>query len=251
MSGLLSIHADSLFTQFFLSGGPIVWFVLLPMSLVMLYVGADLGFRLRRSKLLPPGRATEIATLAGRHGISGLASRLNDSDDILSRVVIWSIGKTRKKGLNPDLLRQAASDCLREQGLMLFRRAEGCHLIGTVAPMVGLFGTVFGMIKAFTLLSTAGGQPRPDQLAGAISVALVTTFWGLLVAIPALFMHGFFRTRIETLVSEAALEIEALLERLAEMRWRDRDHFSLPERNPQPVYEPEGKPLSMESGTNE
>ena len=73
------------------------------------------------------------------------------------------------------------------------------------------------MIKAFTILGSAGGQPRPDQLAEAISIALVTTFWGLLVAIPALFMHGFFRTRIESLVSEAALETEALLERLLEI----------------------------------
>lgn len=217
MAGLITIDPDSLFSQFFVSGGPIVWFVLLPMSIVMVYFGLDLGFRLRRRRLLPPGRATEIATLAGRHGLAGLAGRLADSEDLISRSIAWAVGKTRKKGFNPDLFREFTSDCLREQGMRLLRRAEGCHLIGTVAPMVGLFGTVFGMIKAFTVLGSAGGQPRPDQLAEAISVALVTTFWGLLVAIPALFMHGFFRTRIESLVSEAALETEALLERLLEI----------------------------------
>ena len=83
MTGLLSIHADSLFTQFFLSGGPIVWFVLLPMSLVMLYLGADLGFRLRRAKLLPPGRATEIATLAGAQAeVKGVESISHEGDSI-------------------------------------------------------------------------------------------------------------------------------------------------------------------------
>jgi len=211
------IESDSLFGQFFTSGGPIVWFVLLPMSMYMLYLVIDLGFRLRRGRALPSGRATEIATLAGRFGLLGLAGRLAEAEDLIGRSVSWAIGKTRKKAFDPDLFRHFAADCLREQGLVLMRRAEGCHLIGTVSPMVGLFGTVFGMIKAFTVLGSAGGQPQPDQLAAAISVALVTTFWGLLVAIPALFMHGFFRTRIESLVSEAALETEALLERLLEI----------------------------------
>ena len=214
---MISFDTDSLFSQFFLSGGPIVWFVLVPMSVIMLYLGIDLSFHLRRRRLLPPGRGTEIATLAGRHGVAGLLSRLGDSEDLIGRSIVWAIGKTRKKGFEPDLVRQFAADCLREQGLRLLRRADGFHLIGTVAPMVGLFGTVFGMIKAFTVLGSAGGQPRPDQLASAISVALVTTFWGLLVAIPALFMHGLFRIRIETTLSEAALETEALLERLLEI----------------------------------
>jgi len=267
MTGLISIDPDSLFSQFFISGGPIVWFSLLPMSVVMLYFGIDLLFRLRRKILLPSGCATEIATLAGRHGISGLSARLADSEDLISRSVVWAIGKTRKKGFEPTLFRQFASDCLRDQGMRLLRRAEGCHLIGTVAPLVGLFGTVFGMIKAFTVLGSAGGQPRPDQLAAAISVALVTTFWGLLVAIPALFLHGFFRTRIEGLVSEAALELEALLERLVEIgRLGSRVPFGsdaslhtseqdalirsrITGRNDR--GEPEGQPLEMESGAAE
>lgn len=266
MSVFTAIDPESLFNQFFLSGGPIVWFVLLPMSVVLLSLGTDLGFRLRRRRVLPAGRAREIVNLAGRYGLGGLAGRLADREDLVSRSVAWAIGKSRRKGFNRELLVQSALDCLRDQGLHLLRRAEGCHLIGTVAPMVGLFGTVYGMIKAFTVLGSAGGQPRPDQLAEAISVALVTTFWGLLVAIPALFLHGFFRTRIEALVSEAALETEALLERLAEIGRlsppssslqehevsEEPDHPMRPriaERDSHPDSETE--PLELESGSNE
>jgi biopolymer transport protein ExbB/TolQ len=54
----------------------------------------------------------------------------------------------------------------------------------------------------------AGGQPQPAQLAGGISVALVTTFWGLLIAIPSLAIHGIFRQRIETIASDAVVELE-------------------------------------------
>jgi biopolymer transport protein ExbB len=207
----------SWFERFFLAGGPIVWFVLLPMSAAVLAAGLDLGIRLRRKVLLPPGRAGQIAALAGRHGLLGLEARLKNYSDCLSRALVWSLSRSRGKGFDIGLIREAAADSLRQQGLELLQKAEGCHLIGTAAPMVGLFGTVFGMIQAFTILGSSGGQPRPDQLAESISVALVTTFWGLLVAIPALMLHGFFRMRIETLVSQAALEMEGLLERLAEM----------------------------------
>lgn len=217
MTAEIGMTGSSWFERFFLAGGPIVWFVLLPMSAAMAALGLDLGVRVRRKSLLPAGRAAQIAALAGRYGLSALENRLKNASDFLSCAMVRALSAGRRKGFEMSLMREAASDSLRQQGLSLLRRAEGCHLIGTAAPMVGLFGTVFGMIQAFTILGSSGGQPRPDQLAESISVALVTTFWGLLTAIPALFLHGFFRNRIETLVSQACVEMEGLLDRLAEM----------------------------------
>ena len=77
--------------------------------------------------------------------------------------------------------------------------------------MVGLFGTVFGMIKLFNAIVVSGGQPQPAQLADGISVALVTTFWGLFIAIPALAAHGIFRNRIESLISDAVTEAASVM----------------------------------------
>jgi flagellar motor component MotA len=98
--------------------------------------------------------------------------------------------------------------------MQLMRKAQWCQIIGSVAPMIGLFGTVYGMIRAFNLLGQGTEGPRYELLAEAISMALVTTFWGLLVAIPALFLYGFFQSRIESLISEAALETETVLGRI-------------------------------------
>ena len=81
---------------------------------------------------------------------------------------------------------------------------------------MGLFGTVFGMIGAFNQLGQGAEGSRYQLLAGEISIALVTTFWGLLVGIPALFCYGVFQTRIEAFVSEAAMETDTLLARLLE-----------------------------------
>ena len=219
---LAEFEVNTFFSQFFLAGGPIVWLVLLPMSIVMLYLGIDLLIRLRRSRLLPAERSGEIMKLAVSHGAIHLPKRLEREEDLISRSAASAIGRSRKKGLGGDLIFQYASESLQEQGLRLLRKAEGCHLIGTVAPMIGLFGTVFGMIKAFTVLGAGGGQPSPEQLASAISEALVTTFWGLLIAIPALFFHGFFRVRIEGLITDASMETELLLERLVELDQHQR-----------------------------
>lgn len=267
MTEFVMMDAASLFDRFFVAGGPIVWFVLLPMSVAMLALGLDLGIRVRRKVLLPAGRAGEIAGLARQYGLGGLPVRLKNHSDFLSRAMVRALVKCRRKGMDIELVREAAADSLREEGLGLLRRAEGCHLIGTVAPMVGLFGTVFGMIQAFTLLGSSGGQPQPDQLAEAISVALVTTFWGLLAAIPALFLHGLFRTRIESFVSEAAAETEALLERLAEMgcfrapvsgfeqmegvKKRRDESEERPVREDETPVPGEEEPIHLEFGTDE
>ncbi len=76
-------------------------------------------------------------------------------------------------------------------------------IIGTIAPMLGLLGTVLGMILAFQNLATVEGvQVDPTKLAGNISTALVTTFLGLIVSVPAIFFFGFFRNRIVYIATE-------------------------------------------------
>jgi len=74
--------------------------------------------------------------------------------------------------------------------------------IHTISPMVGLLGTVWGMLESFSKLSTAGAAGQTDQLASGIALALVTTVVGLVIAIPALVMHMYFSGKIDTLVME-------------------------------------------------
>ena len=208
--------AGTFFEQFFVAGGAIVWFVLLPMSIITVYLAVDLLVSIRRSRLLPPGLSSEIATHAMRHGVNSLFARLAGQTDLVSRAVLRSIDQRRQLGGSMESARQVAAEALQERGLQLMRKTQWCQIIGSVAPMVGLFGTVFGMIQAFNLLGQGGEGPRYELLAEAISVALVTTFWGLLVGIPALFFYGMFQTRIEAFISEAAIETDSLLGRIFE-----------------------------------
>ena len=213
---LASETAGTFYRQFFVSGGPIVWFILLPMSVVTVYLAVDLLVTIRRSRLLPPGLSSDMATHAMRHGISSLFISFEGQTDLISRSVLRSIDQGRQLGGSVESIRQYAAEALQERGLQLMRKAQWCQIIGSVAPMVGLFGTVFGMIRAFNLLGQGTEGPRYELLADAISIALVTTFWGLLVGIPALFFYGVFQTRIEAFISEAAIETDSLLGRLLE-----------------------------------
>lgn len=208
--------AGTFYRQFFVAGGPIVWFILLPMSVITVYLAIDLLVTVRRSRILPPGLASDIVTHAARHGTHSLVARLSGQTDLISRSVLRAMDQVRLLGGSGESIRQYAAEALQERGLQLMRKAQWCQIIGSVAPMVGLFGTVFGMIRAFNLLGQGTEGPRYELLADAISIALVTTFWGLLVGIPSLFFYGMFQTRIEAFVSEAAIEIDALLARLLE-----------------------------------
>ena len=94
-----------------------------------------------------------------------------------------------------------------------FRQIEPLNVLGQVAPMIGLFGTVYGMIVAFGSIVASGGNADPVALAGGIGTALVTTFWGLLVAIPALAGYAMLRNRVDALEGEAEGKVLEFLDR--------------------------------------
>ena len=198
----------TLLEQFVTSGGPIVWFILVPMSLAMVYLAAEYCLTIRRKALLPADTGAEITRLAQETEIKRLAVEIGQRDDILS----MAVAKALSKGVDDWFrMRETMFESVQDQAVGLMRRIEWINLIGNVSPMVGLFGTVVGMIQLFNAMVAAGGQPQPVQLAAGISVALVTTFWGLLIAIPALAVYGIFRNRIETLANEAITQGEEIL----------------------------------------
>ena len=204
-SSVEAAQSQTFFKQFVAAGGPIVWFILLPMSVVTVFLAVEHGFIIRRKRLLPDGVGHRVVETMRQFGPEQLESKLVGQDDFVSIAVVKAVGQSRGDWLR---MRSALAESLQEQAWGLMRRIEWLNLMGNVSPMVGLFGTVFGMIKLFNAIVQAGGQPQPAQLADGISVALVTTFWGLIIAIPALAVHGVFRNRIETLVSDAIVEVE-------------------------------------------
>jgi biopolymer transport protein ExbB len=111
-----------------------------------------------------------------------------------------------------DAARAAVDEAVEERATKLFRRIEYLNVIGNVSPMIGLLGTVLGMIQAFNrIFAAGGGMPDAGKLAGDIAVALVTTFWGLIIAIPALTTFAIFRNRIDAFAAECIKLCDGLL----------------------------------------
>src|SRR5207253_7102619 len=92
-----------------------------------------------------------------------------------------------------------------------FRSIEHLNVIGNLGPLLGLLGTVLGMIEAFQAMNAAGGQANPADLAGGISKALAHTMLGLILAVPCLAAFGILRTTVDRLTTKAALVAEELL----------------------------------------
>ena len=100
-----------------------------------------------------------------------------------------------------------------EESLKLDHRLSYLALIGTISPMIGLFGTVHGMISSFSVIATAGATPNAQKLAEGISTALMTTLIGLLIAIPAIVAFNIIRNRIQRLILEVGITTDRLMSR--------------------------------------
>ncbi len=207
------------FNQFVLAGGPIVWFVLLPMSMCAIYQVLDMLFTITQKKLCPTGVSENISTLINQLPSQRWMIEVNKKRDFVSLAVMKIISS---RFVNRNEIDKLLEDNIEHQAMAIWRKIDRANIIGGAAPMVGLFGTVFGMIKAFNGIIIAGGQPEPAQLAEGISVALVTTFWGLLVAIPAVVMAGIFRNKLERITSEAISESHLLIPQLRQQLKQER-----------------------------
>jgi len=123
------------------------------------------------------------------------------------------------KALNPALkrapsfssMKEAMETAIGEQTAERFRSIEYLNIIGNLGPLLGLTGTVLGMIEAFNAMNNAGGTASPGDLAGGISRALAHTFLGLFLAVPCLACFGILRTMVDRLTVRGALVAEELL----------------------------------------
>jgi biopolymer transport protein ExbB len=108
-------------------------------------------------------------------------------------------------------MERALEEAIEERSAKLYRKIEYLNIIGAISPMIGLFGTVVGMILLFAAIHSSDTFPRAQIVADKVSIALVATFWGLAVAIPSLSVYAVFRNRIEVITAECAVAADRIL----------------------------------------
>jgi len=163
---------------------------------------------IRRSVLVPELSVAQIKTMFDERRFREALEFCQNDPSLVSGVVHAGLIEAAN---GYDAMENAMEDATGERAARLYRKIEWLNLLGNVSPMLGLWGTIWGMMVAFGTIEARGGKANPADLAGGIMVALVSTFCGLIVAIPALAAYGIFRSRIEQLSMEAALVAEELL----------------------------------------
>lgn len=199
------------FFQILLSGGAVgiaILLVLVGLSVAAAYLLFDQIMTLRRSEILPEGVSETVrqALLTGRPAEADAACRRSPS--VLSVVLLSGLSEFEFGWREVE---KAVEDSLAQQSARLMRRIEYLSVIGNIAPMVGLLGTVTGMIFAFQRVATTRGAAGAGDLAEGIYQALVTTVGGLIVAIPALAIYAVCRNRVDSLIAEVAYQSQHAL----------------------------------------
>jgi len=165
---------------------------------------------IRREKLIPPHLLGELESLFDEEEYEEAMDLCDAEDSVLSRIVGASLAKI---GGGYARMREAAEGVSEEETLALVQKISYVALIASIEPMLGLLGTVQGMISAFDKIAMLKTAVSPSDLAGSIAMALVTTAIGLIVAIPLTAVYLFLRNRVMKLTQEAGAITVELLER--------------------------------------
>lgn len=167
-------------------------------------------FNLRRSRITPDGLAPRAEKLWQAEDIAGLKKLALENQSALGRVIIEII--EHRDAPRADISTMAGDVGGREMRYHL-QRAYPLAVVATISPLLGLFGTVYGMIGAFESVALAGEMGDPSIMAGDISYALITTAIGLVIAVPALAFYHFFRIRTQMMGLELEEQLSHLINR--------------------------------------
>lgn len=210
------------------AGGPVGLLIIL-LSIAAVALVIEHIMTIRASVLMPPGLDDEVRQLlaAGRLGPADQACQMQPS--FLSFVL--RAGFAEVDGGWP-AVEKAMEDATAEQSARLFRKIEYLSVIGNIAPMLGLLGTVVGMIFAFRELADSQGAPRAADLAEGIYLALVTTVEGLIVAIPSLAAFAIFRNRVDHFVAEVTYAVQHVTAPMKRLRVKQPRAAAPPQNAP-------------------
>ena len=192
--------------------GGLVGYIIIGMSIVGLGLIIMHLHQIRRSALIPPNQLEDLDQLLARGNVNGALEYCLDpeADSYLTRILSSGLTRYQKSAFGAFEIKNAIEEAGEDQTAKLYRSTDALGVIGSIAPLLGLLGTVLGMVGAFDSISNAA-TPNHEKLAGNISLALVTTLLGLILAIPCIALYRYFGNRVDALASEASLEIERLV----------------------------------------
>ncbi len=164
----------------------------------------------RQDNICPSDLVDGVEQQLAEGNVQGAAEIVRSDDSMLGQVLAAGLSKL-DKGYSHAV--EAMQEVGEEETMKLEHNLNYMALIGNISPMIGLLGTVQGMISSFQVIANSGTTPKPSELAAGISTALFTTLVGLLIAIPAIAVFNILRSRMQRLTLQVGIASEQLLER--------------------------------------
>ena len=193
--------------EFITAGGPFMW-PLLACSVLIISISIEKSWFLQNRLISPKGLPNQIINLLEKDLMN---SKQAIEISNLSSLGFLLINCIKYKDLPRENLESKIEEKAIEVKYVLERRLSMLGTIATISPLLGLLGTVVGMITAFTGLTETSGA-NPDLLAAGISQALITTAFGLLIAVPGLVLHKYFEQKINYLLISLQKEVSGFID---------------------------------------
>ena len=193
--------------EFITAGGIFMW-PLLACSVLIIAFSIERSWFLQKRLICPDGLSNQIKTLMDNDMID---KRHAEEIANLSSLGFLLINCIKYKNLPRENLESKIEEKAAEVQYSLERNLTMLGTTATISPLIGLLGTVVGMITAFTGLTETSGA-NPDLLAAGISQALITTAFGLLIAVPGLVLHKYFEHKIKYLLISMQTEVSDFID---------------------------------------
>ena len=201
---------DSITVMKIIRWGGIVGALVILMSIAMVALVIEHFVAIKRDKIVPPEVIDEIEALFEEEEYQEALELCEQEPNYLTNMLAAALPK-----LNAgfDVMEEVVEEQHHIESTKLYTKVSYLSLIANIAPMLGLFGTVLGMVGAFNEIVKLGPAVTPKDLANGVQQALITTLFGLVVAIPAMGFFFFFRNRVTRITWEIRAIAEDLIER--------------------------------------
>jgi biopolymer transport protein ExbB len=186
--------------------------LILLLSFVMVALVMMNILQVRRDNFVPQAFIESFEQRLNARDYQGAYETARSDDSLVARVLAAGLGKLNQ---GYDKAVEGMQEVGDDENMALEHRLSYLALISAVAPMLGLMGTVSGMIDSFREIATSPTTPKPSELAAGISTALFTTLEGLTVAIPAMVFYAILKNRIARFVLEVGMVSEGLMSRFS------------------------------------
>ncbi len=197
-------------------GGPILW-AILGLGFIGLVLGLYLMLTVTPRREAPLKLARRVTNLVRSGDVAGATMLCENRDELLPRVLLAGL---KMAGQERYIIMEAMEGEGQRGAAELWQRISYMNNIGVIAPLMGLLGTVWGMIGAFSAIAMDNSQVKGLAMAYNVSMAMITTAGGLLLAIPALVVYYFLRGRVVRVIAHIETQAAEFVELLVRNRAR-------------------------------